>query len=53
MNVRFDFTGKIVLVTGDGSGIGLASSRAFAAAGAHRNTSSIPLISARMPAIRR
>ena len=35
MNVRFDFTGKIVLVTGGGSGIGLASSRAFAAAGAH------------------
>ena len=35
MNVRFDFAGKIVLVTGGGSGIGLASSRAFAAAGAH------------------
>jgi NAD(P)-dependent dehydrogenase (short-subunit alcohol dehydrogenase family) len=34
MNVKFDFTGKVVLVTGGGSGIGLASSRAFAAAGA-------------------
>jgi len=35
MNVTFDFRGKIVLVTGGGSGIGFASSKAFAAAGAH------------------
>jgi len=34
MNVTFDYQGKIVLVTGGGSGIGLASSQAFAAAGA-------------------
>src|ERR1700722_15627807 len=33
MNVKFDFADKIVLVTGGGSGIGLASSKAFAAAG--------------------
>ena len=34
MNVTYDYRNKIVLVTGGGSGIGLASSRAFAAAGA-------------------
>lgn len=34
MNVTFDFRGKTVLVTGGGSGIGLATSKAFAAAGA-------------------
>ncbi|HVC55565.1 MAG TPA: SDR family NAD(P)-dependent oxidoreductase [Stellaceae bacterium] len=32
--MTFDFTGKIVLVTGGGNGIGAASSREFAAAGA-------------------
>jgi len=34
MNVTYDYQGRIVLVTGGGSGIGLASSRAFAVAGA-------------------
>ena len=32
--VRFDFTGKVVIVTGGASGIGLQSARDFAAAGA-------------------
>jgi NAD(P)-dependent dehydrogenase (short-subunit alcohol dehydrogenase family) len=35
MTVTFDFTGKIVLVTGGASGIGLATATAFAQAGAH------------------
>ena len=34
MNVTYDFSGKAVLVTGAGSGMGRASSLAFAAAGA-------------------
>jgi NAD(P)-dependent dehydrogenase (short-subunit alcohol dehydrogenase family) len=34
MNISFDFTGKVALVTGASSGIGLATAEAFAAAGA-------------------
>jgi NAD(P)-dependent dehydrogenase (short-subunit alcohol dehydrogenase family) len=34
MNTTFDFSGKVALVTGAGSGIGRASATAFAAAGA-------------------
>ncbi|GAC06445.1 SDR family oxidoreductase [Paraglaciecola chathamensis] len=34
MQITYDFSGKIVLVTGGGSGIGRASSEAFGAAGA-------------------
>jgi NAD(P)-dependent dehydrogenase (short-subunit alcohol dehydrogenase family) len=34
MNVSFDFSDKVVLVTGAGSGIGCASAEAFGAAGA-------------------
>jgi len=34
MNVTFDFSGQVALVTGAGSGIGRASAQAFAAAGA-------------------
>lgn len=34
MNPTYDFTGQVALVTGAGSGMGLATARAFAAAGA-------------------
>lgn len=34
MNPIYDFTGKVALVTGAGSGMGLATTKAFAAAGA-------------------
>lgn len=34
MNTPFDFSGKVALVTGAASGMGLATARAFAAAGA-------------------
>ncbi|MEX3785771.1 SDR family NAD(P)-dependent oxidoreductase [Paraburkholderia sp. BR14374] len=34
MNVKYDFTGKVVLVTGGASGIGFATAAAFAKAGA-------------------
>ena len=35
MNVRFDCTGRVALVTAGTSGIGAAATRAFLAAGAH------------------
>ena len=34
MNVNYDFSGKVALVTGASSGMGLASARLFAEAGA-------------------
>ena len=34
MNPTYDFTGQVALVTGAGSGMGLATARAFAEAGA-------------------
>ena len=34
MNPSYDFTGQVALVTGAGSGMGLATARAFAEAGA-------------------
>ena len=34
MNPTYDFTGQVALVTGAGSGMGLATARAFAAANA-------------------
>jgi len=35
MSITFDFTDKVVFITGAGSGIGRATAEAFAAAGAH------------------
>jgi NAD(P)-dependent dehydrogenase (short-subunit alcohol dehydrogenase family) len=34
VNPRYDFTGQVALVTGAGSGMGLASAQAFAQSGA-------------------